>query len=470
MSTPLEKAVQISLKAVRRVAGAPVTYSRDATTLTISQAVQGRTSKVNIDIGGAEQVVEAADWLIKVTDLSTLAPPEAGDIIVRTVEGVTYTWTVETLEMGEVEWDWSDTARTAYRIHTRKDGASAYEVSEPTGFDLSGAELKPAQTKIPALSGWTILGATFTQNGSSFDLTFDREQYKPTTTQDYYVSYPGFGTQDGSSWANAKSIIRFAVDAANTAGVAPRIFLDGGQTHENDASMAPSMQLIGVNRGSGATPTLSSPTFVTDASYATDLYCENLIFDTVVNSAAGTRMFKNCSFANSVAANTDAAQFSGSGIVILEDCTTANRPGDGFDYSGTVSAFEIGCTAVANGDGVTVADNGSTAHGDVRIVRYNGTYTDGYRNIHDVDDVKSYLIDCTVNTSQSLSGGVAYDSFNVGCGQTESTDTTEVTIWSGNVSGGAVVDLFNDTDGTLTVYNLATYSTTSGTITDAVIQ
>jgi hypothetical protein len=142
MTTPLEKAVQVSLKAVRKVAGAPVTYSRGETTLTISQAVQGRTSKVNIDIGGAEQVVEAADWLIKVTDLSSLAPPEAGDLIVRTVEFVSYTWTVETLEMGEVEWDWSDTARTAYRIHTRKDGVSAYEISEPTGFDLSGAELK----------------------------------------------------------------------------------------------------------------------------------------------------------------------------------------------------------------------------------------------------------------------------------------------------------------------------------------
>ena len=142
MTTPLEKAVQVSLKAVRKVAGTPVTYSRGETTLTISQAVQGRTSKVNIDIGGAEQVIEAADWRIKVTDLSSLAPPEAGDLIVRTVEGVTYTWTVETLDFGEVEWDWSDTARTAYRIHTRKDGVSAYEISNPTGFDLSGVELK----------------------------------------------------------------------------------------------------------------------------------------------------------------------------------------------------------------------------------------------------------------------------------------------------------------------------------------
>ena len=371
------------------------------------------------------------------------------------------------------QWDTTLAAATA-EMRLVSDSVT-YEILSVIDIDLAHKVIE-IQTKltgraftIPELSGWAVSGATFTRNGNGFDLIWDREQYKPTTTQDYYVSYPGFGTQDGSSWANAKSIIRFAVDAANTAGVVPRIFLDGGQTHENDASMAPSMQLIGVNRGSGATPTLSSPTFVTDASYATNLYCENLIFDTVVNSAAGTRMFKNCSFANSVAANTDAAQFSGSGIVILEDCTTANRPGDGFEYTGTVSAFEIGCTAVANGDGVTVADNGSTAHGDVRIVRYNGTYTDGYRNIHDVDDVKSYLIDCTVNTSQSLSGGVAYDSFNVGCGQTESTDTTEVTIWSGNVSGGAVVDLFNDSDGTLTVYNLATYSTSSGTITAAVV-
>ena len=142
MSTPLEKAVQASLTAVRRIHGAPVTYSRGATTLTISRAVQGRTGKVTIEVGGAEQVVEVADWIIKVTDLASLYPPENGDVIVRTVEGATYTWTMEPMSIGETSWDWSDTSRTTVRIRSRKDGADAYEVSNPTGFDLAGNELK----------------------------------------------------------------------------------------------------------------------------------------------------------------------------------------------------------------------------------------------------------------------------------------------------------------------------------------
>jgi len=43
--------------------------------------------------------------------------------------------------LGETEWDWSDNAKSQFVIHTRKDGA--YEVSQPTGFDLSGNELLP---------------------------------------------------------------------------------------------------------------------------------------------------------------------------------------------------------------------------------------------------------------------------------------------------------------------------------------
>jgi len=142
MSSPLETAVQAGLDAVRKVHGASVTYSRGETDLTVAQAVQGRTGKITIDVGGAEQVVEAADWLIKVSDLSPLAPPQPGDTITRVVEGETYIWTVEILDLSEAAWDWSDTSRTTYRIRSRKDGAAAYEVSVPTGFDLAGNELK----------------------------------------------------------------------------------------------------------------------------------------------------------------------------------------------------------------------------------------------------------------------------------------------------------------------------------------
>jgi hypothetical protein len=141
MPSFFETAISAGLTALRGIAGSPVTYTQGATTLTISNAVQGATMKLPIDVGGAEQVVEISDWLIRVSDLAGLTPA-SGDIIVRVIDGTTYTWSVETRELGETEWDWSDTARTTYRIRARKDGASAYEVSEPTGFDLAGNELR----------------------------------------------------------------------------------------------------------------------------------------------------------------------------------------------------------------------------------------------------------------------------------------------------------------------------------------
>lgn len=131
------------MTAVRTLCGSPVTYTQGATTLTISQAVQGNTLKSTIEVGSAEQVVEIADWLIRVTDMAALTPA-SGDIIVRVIDGTTYTWTVEARDYGATEWDWSDTSRTTYRIRSRKDGESAYEVSEPTGFDLAGNELRSA--------------------------------------------------------------------------------------------------------------------------------------------------------------------------------------------------------------------------------------------------------------------------------------------------------------------------------------
>jgi len=46
------------------------------------------------------------------------------------------------MDMGLSHWDWSDTGRTQYRIRTRADGATAYTVVKPNGFDLSGTEMR----------------------------------------------------------------------------------------------------------------------------------------------------------------------------------------------------------------------------------------------------------------------------------------------------------------------------------------
>jgi|32_taG_2_1085360.scaffolds.fasta_scaffold09129_2 hypothetical protein len=139
---PFERAVKVGLQVTRNAGGVPVTYSRGATTLSISSALQGRTNKTSIDVGGEEQVVEMQQWLIAVEDLRSLAPPQSGDLITRNIGGTDYVFTVEAMTIGEVAWDWSDVAKSQYDITTRKDGSAAYEVSEPTGFDISGNELR----------------------------------------------------------------------------------------------------------------------------------------------------------------------------------------------------------------------------------------------------------------------------------------------------------------------------------------
>ena len=139
----LENAIQAGLTAARSVAGAAVTYSRTGTSITVSNAVQGETRKGVIDVGGSEQIVEMCDWLIEVAALADLSDtPDPGDTIARVINGTTYTWTVEHRELGQSHFDWSDTARTQYRIRTRKDGAAAYEINQRSGWDISGNEIR----------------------------------------------------------------------------------------------------------------------------------------------------------------------------------------------------------------------------------------------------------------------------------------------------------------------------------------
>ena len=134
-----ERTVKLGLQLTRNVTGASVIYQRGATSLTISNAIQGYSSKQPIEVGGAEQVVEVQHWHIAVIDLAGLAPPQRGDLIIRYIDRVPHIFSVETLNLGEVEWDWADNAKSTYDITTRRDGA--YDISEPTGFDLSGNEI-----------------------------------------------------------------------------------------------------------------------------------------------------------------------------------------------------------------------------------------------------------------------------------------------------------------------------------------
>lgn len=136
----LESAITAGLALTRTAAGVPVTVSRGATTITVSNAIQGETQKAPLG-ADTEVTVDYADWLIPVASY-TLGTPEIGDTITRTVNGTAYTYTVESMDYGQSPWDWSDTAKTQYRIKTRKDGGSAFDVTEPNGFDVSGGEMR----------------------------------------------------------------------------------------------------------------------------------------------------------------------------------------------------------------------------------------------------------------------------------------------------------------------------------------
>lgn len=138
----IDHAVKTALDHTRFMNRCTITYSRDATTLTLTNASQGHSQKGTIEVGGQEQVVEIQEWMIGVADLAALGQPQAGDIIVRTIDGTSMTFTVECLQMGTPVWDYTDNTRSEFRIMARKDGASAFEVSEPTGFDLQGNEMR----------------------------------------------------------------------------------------------------------------------------------------------------------------------------------------------------------------------------------------------------------------------------------------------------------------------------------------
>ena len=69
MATPFELALQAGMSAARRLAGDSVTYSRGASTATVSNAVQTKTEFEVLDGSGVAAVVEAVEWLVAVADL-----------------------------------------------------------------------------------------------------------------------------------------------------------------------------------------------------------------------------------------------------------------------------------------------------------------------------------------------------------------------------------------------------------------
>ena len=141
MATPFELALQAGMSAARCLAGDSVTYSRGASTATVSNAVQTKTEFEVLDGSGVAAVVEAVEWLVAVADLP-FGEPQVGDTITRVVGGTSHTYTVEHPGQGVSHFEYTDTGRTQFRIRTREDGLTAFTVTKPNGFDLSGNEIR----------------------------------------------------------------------------------------------------------------------------------------------------------------------------------------------------------------------------------------------------------------------------------------------------------------------------------------
>ena len=98
-----------------------VTYKRGASEVEVSATV-GRTAFQVATDSGFSIVEESRDFLIAVADLvlgSVEIEPQNGDRIVEVEGGVTYTNEVMGFG-GEPGWRYSDPARLAWRVHTKR--------------------------------------------------------------------------------------------------------------------------------------------------------------------------------------------------------------------------------------------------------------------------------------------------------------------------------------------------------------
>jgi hypothetical protein len=109
------------LATARRLAGVPITYTRGATTATLT-ALRGSRRSDTIEQDDQPVAVQPTDWLVGREDLTAagLAPPAVGDTIAYTApNGQLQKWTVAQGDDGR-PWYFSDPGATQYRIHTTR--------------------------------------------------------------------------------------------------------------------------------------------------------------------------------------------------------------------------------------------------------------------------------------------------------------------------------------------------------------
>lgn len=98
-----------------------VTYQRGVDTVSVSATIGRTVFEVDREAGIHEEV-EARDYLIQTADLalnSVAVLPVAGDRILETAGGTTYTYEVMSPPGNEPPYRYSDAYRTTLRVHTK---------------------------------------------------------------------------------------------------------------------------------------------------------------------------------------------------------------------------------------------------------------------------------------------------------------------------------------------------------------
>lgn len=105
-------------------AGVAITYTRGATTITITEAsghaTVGREQSPSEREGGQRKEWFDRDYLIQVASLASLGEPQEGDLITETVNGNERLYKVMRPPTGERAWRFSDTEETCFRVHTKR--------------------------------------------------------------------------------------------------------------------------------------------------------------------------------------------------------------------------------------------------------------------------------------------------------------------------------------------------------------
>jgi hypothetical protein len=118
MATLFQKARDWLPQKTQAAAGESITYTRGATSLTLT-AVLGRTVfAVNTEDAAKIQFGDG-DFLILVEDLAALGPPRVGDRIELTLSGETAKFEVQDPSSGEHCWRFSDPQQQQYRVHCK---------------------------------------------------------------------------------------------------------------------------------------------------------------------------------------------------------------------------------------------------------------------------------------------------------------------------------------------------------------